>query len=437
MNEPFVAWFRQASPYIHAHRGQTLVVCCSGAQLQADGCHSLVHDLALLASLGLRLVVVHGARPQIDVRLAEVGMQTEYVNGVRVTEAAMMPHVIEAAATVRVQLEASFSQGLPNSPMGNARLRVAGGNFVVARPRGIENGVDFGYTGEVRRVDAAGIRERLAAGDIVLVSTLGYSATGEVFNVELGAVAVAVSTAIGARKLVLFTEEDPTINPLSGEGGRRELTRSDLDEHIAALEHAGVAPFPELLTAAQACSHGTERAHLVPARVDGGILLELFSRDGCGLMVSRSAFDTMRRATMNDVGGIIELIRPLEEDGILVRRSRAMLEQEVERFFVAVRDESVIGCAALYPVSADFGEVACLVVDPDYARTGFGSDLLELLEREARRLTLTRLVVLTTQADHWFQERGFIPGSPDHLPEEKRRLYNWQRNSKVLLKTLA
>ena len=188
-----------------------------------------------------------------------------------------------------------------------------------------------------------------------------------------------------------------------------------------------------------ACRHGVARTHLIDREVDGGLLLELFTRDGVGTMVSSNPYDTTRRATIEDVGGILELIRPLEQEGALVRRSREKLEMEIGRFFVVERDGTVIGCAAAYPLSdSDAVELACLAVHPEYRdrERRRGDQLLDAILEEARHLGASRLVVLTTQAAHWFQERGFEPAEIDDLPDEKQALYNYSRNSKVLARPL-
>lgn len=430
----FVHWFRSASPYIHAHRGQTVVVCMGGESVIEASFHNLVHDLALLSGLGLRLVVVFGVRPQIEERLNRLGVQLRYAHGLRITDDAALACVKEAAGAVRVEIEAQFSLGLANSPMAGARVRVASGNFVTARPLGVIDGVDYLHTGQVRRVDGTAIQARLDAGDIVLIPPIGYSPTGEVFNLGMHGVAAAVASEIRAGKLVFLIDGHGVMD----ETGEliRELTQTEALQRLAASrEDPRFEVLPALQHAVQACRNGVRRVHLINRRTDGGLLLELFSRDGVGTLISATPFDRMRQATIDDVGGILELIAPLEQEGVLVRRSREKLEMEIAQFTVLERDGAVIACAALYPYPAEkVAELACLAVHPDYRRHGYGEALFDSLERQCRQRGLERLFVLTTQTAHWFLERGFEASCLEDLPVSRQGLYNYQRNSKVFVK---
>jgi len=431
----YVAWFRDSAPYINAFRGRTFVLVVPGEMLAEAQFPNLTHDIALLNSLGVRLVLVHGIRPQVEGRLRERGAAIRYVNNLRVTDDAALACVKEAAGTVRVEIEALLSMGLANSPMAGARIRVASGNVVTARPLGVREGVDYMHTGEVRRVDAMTVERQLGEGAIVLLSPIGFSPTGEVFNLTAEDVGVAVAAAVGADKLILFTDGDGFAD---GQGALvRELGPA------RAREAAADAGTPEearraLAVAARACAAGIRRVHLLNRHRDGALLLELFTRDGVGSMVTADGYEDMRRATIDDVGGILELIAPQEEQGILVRRSRDRLETEIENFTVIERDGMVIGCAAVLPFAGDgVAELACLTVHPDYRQTGRARALLARLEREAREAGLARLFVLTTRTAHWFLEHGFAQGEVSVLPAERQQLYNYQRNSKVFVKDLS
>ena len=431
----FVRWFRDSTPYIHAHRGRTFVVSFGGEAL-ADGLFAdLVHDFALLNSLGVKLVLVHGARPQVEQRLRTRGFQMRYVNGLRVTDAAALECVKEAAGTVRVEIEALLSMGLAHSPMAGAKIRVASGNFVVAKPLGVRDGVDFGYTGAVRRVDADGIRGKLGQGDVVLVSPLGYSPTGEVFNLSAEEIATAVAVALQADKLLLLTEE-ACVN-LKDASPHRQLTTEEAEALLQSGDALSEESIPHLKAAVNACRHGVRRTHLLNRHIDGAVLLELFTRDGVGTLVSLSPFETLRQAGIKDVGGILELIRPLESQGVLVRRSREHLETDVQHYSVIERDGMIVGCAALhaYPEES-MGEVACLALREDYRGENQGKRLLGHVEEMARKAGLKRLFALSTQTTHWFREHGFEPASVADLPQTRQAQYNPQRNSKILVKEL-
>lgn len=432
---PFVSWFRASSPYIHAFRGRTFVVTFGGESVDDESFPHLVHDIALLSGLGIRLILVHGARPQIERRLKAAKVKPHYVKGLRVTATEAMPSVMEAVGAVRVQVEALLSMGLANSPMAGARIRVASGNFVTAKPVGVRDGIDYGLTGDVRRVDSEAIKQRLDGGAIVLISPLGYSPTGEVFNLTALEVATAVAGALHADKLLCLTETTGV------KDGRKKLVRQISMAEAAAMLDGRARLNAEdrihLEAAFTACQNKVRRVHLIDRHVDGGLLLELFTRDGIGTLISADVYEGTRQATIEDVGGILELIKPLEEDGILVRRSREQLELEIGRYNVIDRDGTIIGCAAFFPFAEErTGELACLAVHPDYQKGGRGDALLQYTEAQAKQIGLTSIFVLTTRAIQWFQERGFAVKDKSHLPGKRQALYNMQRNSKVLVKQL-
>ncbi|BAO45104.1 amino-acid N-acetyltransferase [Thiolapillus brandeum] len=427
----FVNWFRQASPYIHAHRGSTVVLAFGGEAVQDAGFDKLIHDIALLHSLGLRLVLVHGTRPQIEERLKLRGADMQVINGMRVTDEHALLCVKEAAGTVRVEIEALLSTGLANSPMAGAQIAVDSGNFVTAKPLGIINGVDYQHTGEVRRINTAAMTQRLDAGAMVLVPPLGYSPTGEVFNLNAADVAAAIARELHADKLVFLTDNKlmdsrrkPIESMLPREVDALLKRRRTLDEQLRRV----------LGNAAQACRSGVARAHVLPRRQDGVLLTELFTRDGAGTLITAERWETLRQARIDDVSGILALIKPLEESGVLVRRSREYIENEISQFSIIERDGAIIACAALYPFEKEsMAELACLVVHPDYRQGGRGDQLLEQVRQQAMDMGMQELFVLTTRTAHWFRERGFNSADVSRLPGRKKNLYNWQRNSRMLV----
>nr|BAL53723.1 N-acetylglutamate synthase [uncultured Gammaproteobacteria bacterium] len=430
----YVRWFRRSCPYIHAHRGRTFVVAFEGYALLDPAFPHLIHDLALLHGLGIRQVLVYGLRPQIEARLKARGLELRYFEGRRVTDAAALECVKEAAGQARLEIEALFSMGLADSPMAGVRIRVSSGNFVIAKPVGVREGVDFEYTGEVRRIDREGIVQHLDQGSVVLLAPIGYSPTGEVFNLSAEEVAVAAACALKADKLLILTE-----SPCRTLSDPQPIPQLTCQEARALLEQgafdAGVSRHVQ--AAVDAVHQGVGRVHLLDRHVDGALLLELFSRDGIGTLIAAEPFETLRPAALDDIPGILELIEPLEREGILVKRSREKLETAIGDFWVIVRDGLVVGCAALHAFpNARLGELACLALHPDYRGQGRGQRLLERIEEQARRQGLTGLFVLTTRASHWFLERGFQPASFADLPLERRQCINRKRNSKVLLKRL-
>lgn len=429
----YVKWFRNSAPYINAHRKRTFVLMFPGDAVLDANFPNILHDIALLNSLGVRLVLVHGARAQIENCLAQRGHQSTTHRGLRVTDEQTLGCVKEAVGSLRTELEALLSTGLPSSPMHGAHIRVVSGNFIVARPVGVLDGVDLGYTGEVRRVDAEGLRHQLDAGNIILLSNIAYSPTGEAFNLAYEEIAGQVARALKADKLIALTafpgltEADGTLI--------RECADNVLRAHLAQADPALQQSLQALLLALQG---DVPRAHLVSYRDDGALLRELLTRDGAGTLVSREQYERIRTARIDDVGGILGLIRPLEAEGVLVKRSRDLLETEIEHFTIMERDGMVVACAALYPYpESNCGEIACVVTHPDYRRSDRGERLLAALEQRARHLGLDSVFVLTTRTAHWFQEHGFVPATLAELPPKKQQLYNYQRGSRVFIKALS
>lgn len=403
---------------------------------------NIVHDIALLHSLGVRLILVHGSRPQIADRLAEKGIDTQLHHHLRVTDEDTLKCVIDAAAEVRAEIESRLSLGLPNTPMAGSRIRVISGNFVTAKPVGVLDGVDMGHTGEVRRLDSEAISQQLDAGNVVLLSHLGYSPTAELFNLSVEDVATCAATALKADKLILFGADRGVTDSqgaLRGELLTRKAERL-VTQYLSSLtdvEQPHTELSRHLKAAVAACNQGVKRCHLLSYREDGALLGELFTRDGSGTMVLPESYEQLRGACVEDVGAVLELIAPLEADGTLVRRSREVLENEIERFTLIERDGVVIGCAALYPfVEEKCAELACVVVDAEYKGDSRGDSLLQAIEKQARDEGMDTLFVLTTKTAHWFIERGFVESEVSQLPGEKKALFNLQRNSKVFIKAL-
>ena len=432
--DSFVRWFRQVAPYLHAFRGRTFVVSFGG-EMFAERARfaSFVHDINLLAALGIRLVLVHGARPQIEAELKARGLRSRYAQGLRITDVRALQAVKEAAGVLRVEIEALLSQGLPNSPMAGAQIRVASGNYLTARPIGVRKGTDFEFTGAVRKVDGVGIARRLDAGEVVLVPPLGYSPTGEVFNLAWEDVAEGVAVALRADKLLMYTDRLPAdrkgevIAELTVQEAQALLRKEALTTATSrAIEHA-----------LRAIGGGVARAHIVTRRASGSLLLELFTHTGVGTMITASGVEKLRPARIEDVQGMIALIEPLEAEGTLVKRSRELLEAEIGNFLVVEHDGVIVGCAALYPFPEEkSAEFACLAVAEGYRDAGYGEDLLRACEERAKGLRLRRLFALTTHAAHWFLEQGFRAADVGALPARRQALYNWRRGSKVFVKRL-
>ncbi len=438
--QEFVSWFRSVAPYIHAFGGRTFVIAFGGEVVDDGQFVALSHDLNLLASLEVRLVLVHGSRPQIESRLKRAKLAPKYVDGLRVTDDQALEAVKEANGAIRVEIEALLSMGLVNSPMAGSDIRVASGNFVTAKPLGVLQGVDLQHTGEVRKVDAVGIQKRLDDGELVLLSPLGYSPTGEAFNLTLEDVAVSTAIALDADKLI-FLMDAPGVHNVRGELLREMTARKaqNLLNHASSHGAKGISEDEEyyLPAAIKACNQGVARTHLICRHTDGAILQELFTHDGIGTMITEEPLETLRQAEIDDIGALLQLIEPLEAEGILVRRGRERLEMEIHHFYLMEHDGRVIGCAALHPFAEQkMAEFACLAIHPAYRGNGRGDRLFHYCQEQARELGMNSIFCLTTRTEHWFLERGFVASDISQLPPAKQEIYNLQRRSKVFIKQL-
>ena len=444
-NFTFVPWFRSVAPYIHTHRGKTFVVGIAGEAIAAGKLQHIAQDLALIQSMGVKIVLVHGFRPQVNEQLKAKGHEARYSHGMRITDEVALDSAQEAAGQLRYEIEAAFSQGLPNTPMAGATIRVISGNFITARPVGIMDGVDFQHSGLVRKVDVAGITTTLNYGAMVLLSPFGFSPTGEAFNLTMEEVATSVAIALQADKLIFLTEI-PGIR-LDPDQPESEDNPIDTELPLAAAEKllATLAPGERptdtafyLQHCVKACKAGVERSHILPFAVDGALLLEIYVHDGIGTMVIDEKLESLREATPDDVGGILQLIEPFEKDGTLVKRSPTEIERDADLYTVIEHDGVIFACAALYAYpEAKTAEMAALTVSPQSQGQGDGEKVLKRIEQRARAAGLQSIFVLTTRTMHWFIKRGFVQVDPDWLPEARKRKYNWDRKSQVLVKKLG
>lgn len=431
--QQYVDWFRGSSPYIHSHRGRTFVIYISGETITHSGFAHLIHDIALLNSLGVKLVLVHGARPQIKQHLETLKIKSNFQNGWRITPAATLPGIEQAVGQVRVNIETQLSKGLINTPMAGAALRVISGNFVTARPYGIRDGIDFGFTGDIRKVDTEAIQQQLELNNIVLLSPIAYSPSGEAFNCRAEDVATATASALGADKLIFMMPATGVNNEQKKIIHQLSLTEA---ESLAEKKFNNEITQLHLCSAVNACKNGVRRAHLISHETDGALLLELYTRDGSGTMITTDTYEGLRQANVNDVGGILELIQPLEDQHILAHRSREQLELEIEQFTIIERDGMIIACAALYPYDNHCAELACVAVQKNYQKQGRAGELIQHIQQQCIQNDIEKLFILTTHTAHWFIEKGFIEGELGQIPIQRRDMYNAQRNSKIYIKAL-
>ena len=429
--QEYVQWFRAAAPYIKAYRKKTFVVLIADDVIYSENFIGLVHDIALLNHLGIRLVILHSSRRRIDSHLAANQRESHFHHGVRISDGESMPLIVQAINEVRTHLESHLSMGLPNTPMSGSEITLTSGNYVIGMPLGVIDGVDMQHSGKVREVRADEVNAVLNLNHVILLSNLGYSRTGEVFNLPSEELACEVARALRADKLIYIMQnpdDDQDLpSTLSTGDCERLLERTDLPQDLRRL----------LDQAVRAIQAQVKRVHIIDQQVDGGLLLELFTRDGYGSMVTNLFYEGSRRASIDDIGGILSLIEPLQSSGVLVPRSREQLELEVDNFEVIEKDGMVIACVALIPFpDQQLGEIACLAVHDDYQRAGLGSQLLEIAERRAASCGIRQLYTLTTRTSHWFLEHGFGEDSRFELPAAKLASYNPDRRSKILVKAI-
>ncbi|WP_017443906.1 amino-acid N-acetyltransferase [Gayadomonas joobiniege] len=427
--------FRQSAPYVNAHRGKTFVVMLSGEAIRQPGFDEIINDIALLNSLGIKVVLVYGARPQNNEAVAEAGLTSQYHKRIRITDDAVIRIIKQVAGELLLDITARLSMSISNTPMQGAQINVISGNFVMAQPLGIDEGVDYQHTGRVRRIDVTGIKRQLDSNGIVLMGPIAASITGESFNLTAEEIATQVAIRLKADKMIGFCDS----NGIEGEDGSiiAELLPNDAEQILQSMDPEDVSCSGKLaflnaaITAARA---GVPRCHLVSYEINGSLLQELFSRDGIGTQIVTEPAEKLRSAYIGDINGILDLIRPLEEQGLLVRRSREQLEMEIDHFVLIERDGLVIGTAALYPFEDEqMGEFACLAVHPKYRDADRGQMLLKHIILKARKRNYKQIFALTTRSIHWFLELGFKFGTVEDLPSQKQALYNYQRRSKILV----
>ena len=429
-NQDFVQWFRGAAPYIKAHRKKTFVILISDEIIQSDSLTGLIHDIALLNHLGNKLVILHSSRNNIDKALTKHNITSEFNRNIRISDAQSLPYIIQAINEVRSHLEAQLSMGLPNTPMSGSEISLVSGNFVTGMPLGVIDGIDMQHSGKVRDIKHQAIKELLEQNHVILLSNIGYSKTGEIFNLPAEELATETAKALGADKLI-FIQLNQSDKDLAD-----TLSTADCDELI----HNNETPTQLkvlLKLAVSAIQSSVKRVHIIDQQVDGGLLLELFTRDGYGTMITNLFYEGIRAANIDDIGGILQLIKPLESNEILVERSREQLELEIGYFHVVEKDGMIIACVACIPdLEHNIAEVACLAVHESYQRSGLGKQLLKIAELESIKLGIQQLYILTTRTSHWFIENGFVEGQVSSMPGSKQANYNSDRRSKIMMKTI-
>jgi amino-acid N-acetyltransferase len=414
--------------YIPQFREKTFILAVDGAIVTDENFATLLLDVAVLRSLSIRVVLVHGASAQIKALAEEQNIKASNLDGSGITDAA----TLQLALTAANRLTHEILEGLSAND-----LRAASTNVVIAHPIGIIQGVDHLFTGKVERVDVQLLQTLLAQDVIPVIPPLGFDGDGKTYRVNSDGVAVAVAEALKAVKLIFITTQDGLIH--NGKLIRQTLV-ADLEK---LLQQGGTGFVPEMLSKAQhaasACRVGVPRVHIINGKVDEGLLAEVFSNDGIGTLIYANEYQQIRPAKKKDVRAIQLLTKAAVESDELIKRTRANIEKNLGDYYIFEIDKNPVACVALhvYPEQKK-GELACLYVNPSYENQGIGRKLIQFVENKAREMGLSELITLSTQAFTYFQSKGgFAEGTPDDLPPARAKIYEQSgRNSKVLVKKL-
>jgi amino-acid N-acetyltransferase len=412
--------------YVPQFREKTFVVALDGAIVEDDNFGNILMDVAVLWSLNIRTVLVHGAGAQIRSLADQQAAAPSDIDGSGVTDAT----TLQLALTAANRLTHEILEGL-----SAADLRGASSNAVIAHPLGILRGVDHLFTGRVERIDIELLQTLLASGIVPVVPPLGLDGDGRTYRINSDAVAVEVARALRAVKLVYVT----TVDGLEIDG--RLARQLSVDELSAHLQRGTIAAADQSKArhAVAACRAGIQRVHVINGRVDEGLLAEVFSNEGIGTLVYANEYRQIRKAWKRDVRNIHQLIQASVERDELLPRSRAAIEKQIEDYYLFEVDRHPVACVALHVYPEDKkGELAALCVRPSHEDQGIGRRMVQFVEDRARESGLQMLFALSTQAFNFFQSKaGFTEGTPEILPPVRRERYEASgRRSKVLVKAL-
>jgi len=414
--------------YIPQFREKTFILSIDGAIVTGENFANLLLDVAVLRSLSIRVVLVHGASAQIKALAEERGFKPSDLDGAGITDAG----TLQIALTAANRLTHEVLEGLSAND-----LRAACTNAIIAHPLGIIQGVDHLFTGKVERVDVELLQTLLSQDIVPVVPPLGFDGDGKTYRVNSDSVAVAVAEALKATKLIFITTRDGIMQ----QGSLiRQLLVADLDAVLASRRDEIM---PEMLSkaihASAACKAGVQRVHLINGRVDEGLLAEVFSNDGIGTLIYANEYQQIRRAFKKDIRHILLLTKDSVATDELVKRTRSTIEKNLSDYYIFEIDKNPVACVALHLFPEESkGELACLYVRPSHENQGIGRKLIQFVEAKAREIGLSELLTLSTQAFTYFQSKGgFVEGTPEDLPPPRREKYEQSgRNSKVLVKKL-
>lgn len=438
----FIEKFRQASKYINLFNNKIFVIALGGEVFEDEQFESIAYDINLLRSIGIKIIIIHGIRPQIDDLLISNKIKTSLNKNIRITDANSINHVIDINGRIRTKIESILSSSIINSPLFESDIKLSSGNFITARPLGILNGIDMKFTGQVRKVNSESIQAKLNNGEIVIISPLGYSPIGDIFNLSYEQLASAVASSMKAHKLIFYINSNGIINlrgelltELTTEKATNLIHQIERDSNPNKALNISYQDFNIIKSSLDAIKNKVEKIHLINRHTNGSIIEELFTDKGSGTILTEYPLEKIREAKPNDVNKIFQLIEPLSQNGILVKRASNEIKKDLSSFYVMEHSMDLVGCVALFKYEEKV-EIACFAIDSNFHNQGFGSKLIKFCEKKAKTHDVNEIFILTTQSEHWFIEKGFKVDDKELMPKKRKIIYQLERNSKFLTKKI-
>ena len=434
----FIQNFRLSAKYINLFNQNIFVIALSGYVFNEDQFEKIAQDINILHSLKIKVILVYGARPQVESILVKNKIPVRLVKNMRVTSSAALKHVIEVNGAIRNKIEATLST-IKSVSEG---MRLSSGNFLTAMPVGIIDGIDMESTGKIRGVDVEAIKNKLNHHEIVIVSPIGYSPIGQIFNLSYEQTAANIAAAINADKLIYYVDANGILNErgelipeLTSEKAHKLISHIEEKPSPESAQNLSYDDFNILKSSVFAIKNKIKKVHLINRHIDGSLIEELFTEKGSGTILTEFSLESFRKATEGDIKNIYRILFPLKKRKILIGRDLTQIKGMINQFYVLEHDKKFVGCVSLNSFKESL-ELASFSIEPKYQRLGFGKKLLKLCELEAKKLKYDEIFILTTQSEHWFAENGFKEKSKELMPTFKKKTYQSERNSKYLTKKL-
>ena len=434
----FIQNFRLSAKYINLFNQNIFVIALSGYVFNEDQFVKIAQDINILHSLKIKVILVYGARPQVESILVKNKIPVRLLKNMRVTSSAALKHVIEVNGAIRNKIEATLST-IKSVSEG---MRLSSGNFLTAMPVGIIDGIDMESTGKIRGVDVEAIKNKLNHHEIVIVSPIGYSPIGQIFNLSYEQTAANIAAAINADKLIYYVDANGILNErgelipeLTSEKAHKLISHIEEKPSPESAQNLSYDDFNILKSSVFAIKNKIKKVHLINRHIDGSLIEELFTEKGSGTILTEFALENFRKATEGDLKDIYRILFPLEKRKIFIERDLTQIKGMINQFYILEHDKKFVGCVSLNSFKESL-ELASFSIEPKYQRLGFGKKLLKFCELEAKKLKYDEIFILTTQSEHWFAENGFKEKSKELMPTFKKKTYQSERNSKYLTKKL-